>query len=201
VPRLKTTPVPPADPAFRLDGAPRKRRPERLLRERGERALRRMRLLPGQRPCAIVETPEAAAAATRGRSDRGAVTAAGFAALKRRWDCRRHFSRNAYMAHPLIRDDIREWAETELSHVPVPGTDTGSGSTATELARHLEAWLNARRWPVKVTAERMGGILRDLGFGARSGRWNCAPRAGGAEDGLDAGTGRTAENEGPTDKA
>lgn len=164
----------------RKPGTPRKPsgpRLERLVFESGVKAAARMRLSPGQRPCAIVATAEDAARIRRpGPLDRGPVTPEVFAALKARWRCRTYKGRNAYFAHPLIRADVRAWAEATLAHVPRPGLDTGSGSTALELSKLLEAWLNERRWPVEVSEMRMAGFLREMGFGTRNWRWNCAVR-------------------------
>ena len=168
------------DKYLRADGTPRKPprpRPERLVFAYGPEAARRMRLGPGQRPSAVVATLEEVADAKRlSPRSRGAVTAADFAALKRRWRCRTYASRDAYLAHPAIRMDMRAWALSELSHIPLPGMDTGAGLAATQLADALEAWLNARRWPVEIGRKRMPAILREMGFGVRNGRWNCAWR-------------------------
>ena len=162
------------------DGTPRapvKARVERLVFESGVAAASRMRLSPGQRPCVITDSPEEAAKTRRpGPLDRGPVTPEVFRVLKARWRCRTYKGRNAYFAHPLIRADVKAWAEKTLTHIPRPGMDTGSGSTALELSKLLEAWLNERRWPVEVSEMRMADFLREMGFGTRNWRWNCAVR-------------------------
>ena len=151
-------------------------RPERVVRERGPKAAALIRLSPGQRPSAIVATEDEVAASRRTPLERCAVTAATFRMLKLRWRTRKYWAKTAYLAHPRIREDIRAWASECLSHVPRPGADTGAGMGATELAASLEPWLNARRWPVEITDERMSGIMRDLGYGVRNWKWNCALR-------------------------
>ena len=129
-----------------------------------------------EKPAVVATLEEVADAKRLSPRSRGAVTAADFAALKRRWRCRTYASRDAYLAHPAIRMDMRAWALSELSHIPLPGMDTGAGLAATQLADALEAWLNARRWPVEIGRKRMPAILREMGFGVRNGRWNCAWR-------------------------
>lgn len=151
-------------------------RPERMVRERGPKAAAVIRLSPGQRPAAIVATDDEVEASRRTPMERCAVTAATFRMLKLRWRTRKYWAKTAYLAHPLIQADIRAWASECLSHIPRPGLDTGAGMQAIELAASLEPWLNARRWPVEITPDRMGGILRDLGYGVRAGKWNCALR-------------------------
>ena len=169
MPGLETKPNLPKRP-------PPPTRPERVVRERGPKAAALIRLLPGQRPAAIVATDGEVEASRRTPMERCAVTAATYRLLKLRWRTRKYWAKNAYMAHPRILADVKAWAEATLAHVPRPGNDTGAGSSASELAESLEAWLNDRRWPVEITGERMSGLLRDLGYGARCGRWNCAPR-------------------------
>ena len=185
-------------------GVPAGSKRERAAYERGPLAMRSIRLKPGQRPHAVYATPaelETAERLSRRMSyyDRGGVTADDFKVLKRRFRTWQYTTRNAYFAHPRIRKDIREWAEASLCHVPHPDNGVGAGLLACDAAESLEKWLNARRWPVSITAIRMGLFLREMGFGTNNGRWNCGFRTLEAEGGTDdkAGTGKGITPAGP----
>jgi hypothetical protein len=128
-----------------------------------------IRYMPGQRPGEVLPDGYEPNRKRRSYYERGELTESEF---KRQADTfAKQFPETsiAYMSHPLIAVDIREWF-TGLCPVE------GRYNAPHDVAAALQRYLRKRRWPVTIIVALTNGLLERGGFERGSHGWAVAYR-------------------------